>query len=191
MKRTVFLISLFISAYFSANAQISTNEEPVSFREKTLSRSPSRDIRTMPVLNMNLIAQEDMRDEANGIPPRFGYSHKVDFNLQNSGNWQELSNGDKLWQLTIRCPQALSINLLYDKFRLPEGGKFFIYTSDRKHSIGAFTSVNNKGNKGNVQGFATGLLYGDEIMLEYYHPEQISEQAIISVAYVVQGYRYI
>ena len=191
MKRTVILISLFISVYFSVNAQISTHEEPVSFREKTLSRSPSRDIRTMPVLNMNIIEQEDEEDEANGIPPRFGYSHKVDFNLQNSGNWQELSNGDKLWQLTICCPQALSINLLYDNFWLPEGGKFFIYTTDRKHSIGAFTSVNNKGDGRNVQGFATGLLYGDEITLEYYQPKQISEQAIISVAYVVQGYRYV
>ena len=60
-----------------------------------------------------------------------------------------------------------------------KGGKFFIYTTDRKHSIGAFTSVNNKGDGRNVQGFATGLLYGDEITLEYYQPEQISEQEII------------
>ena len=139
MKRTIFLISLFIHVFSSANAQISTNEEPISFREKTIFRSPSQDIRTMPALNMNIIEQEDMRDEANGIPPRFGYPHKVSFNMQNSGNWQELSNGDKFWQLIIRCPQALSINLLYDKFWLPEGGKFFIYTTDRKHSIGAFT----------------------------------------------------
>lgn len=177
--------------FFSAKAQISTNEEPISFQEKTIFRSPSQDIRTMPALNMNIIEQEDMRDEANGIPPRFGYPHKVSFNMQNSGNWQELSNGDKFWQLTVRCPQALSINLLYDKFWLPEGGKFFIYTTDRKHSIGAFTSVNNKGDRSNVQGFATGLLYGDEITLEYYQPRQVNEQAIISVAYVVQGYRYI
>ncbi|WP_371327234.1 trypsin-like serine peptidase [Tannerella forsythia] len=186
-----FLISLFIHVFFSAKAQISTNEEPISFQEKTVFRSPSQDIRTMPALNMNIIEQEDVSDEANGIPPRFGYPHKVSFNMQNSGYWQELSNGDKLWQLTVRCSQALSINLLYDKFWLPEGSKFFIYTTDRKHSIGAFTSVNNKGDRSNVQGFATGLLYGDEITLEYYQPRQVNEQAIISVAYVVQGYRYI
>ena len=145
----------------------------------------------MPALDMNRIEQEDVQDEANGLPPRFGYPHEVSLNLENSGRWQELSNGDRLWQLTIRCPQALSINLLYDRFWLPEGGKFFIYTTDRKHSIGAFTSVNNKGDRENVRRFATGLLYGDEVTLEYYQPRQVAEQAIISIAYVVQGYRYI
>ena len=193
MRRTIFLIGFFICAFFSAKAQISTDEAPESFREyNTAFRlSVSQDIRTMPALDMNRIQQEDVQDEVNGLPPRFGYPHGVDLNLENSGRWQELSNGDKLWQLTIRCPQALSINLLYDRFWLPEGGKFFVYTTDRKHSIGAFTSVNNKGDRDNVQGFATGLLYGDEITLEYYQPRQVTEQAIISIAYVVQGYRYI
>ena len=193
MRQTILLMSFFICAFFSVNAQISTDEEPVSFREGNMpSRfSVSQDIRTMPALDMNRIEQEDVQDEANGLPPRFGYPHEVSLNLENSGRWQELSNGDRLWQLTIRCPQALSINLLYDRFWLPEGGKFFIYTTDRKHSIGAFTSVNNKGDRENVRGFATGLLYGDEVTLEYYQPRQVAGQAIISIAYVVQGYRYI
>ena len=193
MRQTILLMGLFVCTFFSVNAQISTDEEPVSFREgKIPSRfSVSQDIRTMPALDMNRIEQEDAKDEANGLPPRFGYPHEVSLNLENSGRWQELSNGDRLWQLTIRCPQALSINLLYDKFWLPEGGKFFVYTTDRKHSIGAFTSINNKGGRDNVQGFATGLLYGDEVTLEYYQPKQVAEQAIISIAYVVQGYRYI
>jgi hypothetical protein len=188
-----FFIGLFICALFLVKAQISTDEEPMSFRENS---APSRfsvpqDIRIMPTLDMNRIEQEDVQDEANGLPPRFGYPHEVSLNLGNSGRWQELSNGDRLWQLTIRCPQALSINLLYDRFWIPEGGKFFIYTTDRKYSLGAFTSMNNKGGRDNVQGFATWLLYGNEITLEYYQPRQVAEQAIISIAYVVQGYRYI
>ena len=194
MKRqTILLMSLFICVFFSVNAQISTDEEPVSFREGNIpSRfSVSQDIRIMPALDMNRIEQEDAKDEANGLPPRFGYPHEVSLDLENSGHWQELSNGDRLWQLTIRCPQALSINLLYDRFWLPEGGKFFIYTADRKHSIGAFTSINNKGGRDNVQGFATGFLYGDEVTLEYYQPKQVTEQAIISVSSVIHGYKYV
>ena len=193
MRQTILLMSLFICVFFSVNAQISTDEEPVSFREGNIpSRfSVSQDIRIMPALDMNRIEQEDAKDEANGLPPRFGYPHEVSLDLENSGHWQELSNGDRLWQLTIRCPQALSINLLYDRFWLPEGGKFFIYTADRKHSIGAFTSINNKGGRDNVQGFATGLLYGDEVTLEYYQPKQVTEQAIISVSSVIHGYKYV
>lgn len=43
----------------------------------------------------------------------------------------------------------------------------------------------------NIQGFATGLVYGDKIVLEYYEPKNVRNQGIISIAYVVQGYRYI
>ena len=53
------------------------------------------------------------------------------------------------------------------------------------------TSINNKGDRKNIQGFATGLVYGDKITLEYYLPKDIQEQGIISIARVVHGYRYI
>jgi len=137
------------------------------------------------------LQQEDKEDEEKGIPPRFGYRHKVKYDLTNSGVWYTLPNGDKLWQLEIHCPEALSINLLYDKFWLPKGAKYFVYSQDKKHTLGAFTSINNKGGKEDIQGFATGLVYGDKITLEYYQPRGVLEEGVISVAYVVHGYRYI
>ncbi|MDO5664728.1 MAG: hypothetical protein Q4G63_05670 [Bacteroidia bacterium] len=191
MMKRIFLL-LFVICCFVANyAQTSTGENPVGFGLTLRNLSMSDNIKILPTLNMNKIKQEDLQDEQNGLPPRFGYPHKVDFNTDNSGVWQDLPNGDKIWQLTISCPQALSINFLYDKFWLPTGSKFFVYTSDKKYSIGAFTSKNNKGNKSNIQGFATGLLYGSEVTLEYYQPQNINDNPIISIAYVVQGYRYI
>lgn len=97
-----------------------------------------------------------------------------------------------MWKLEISCPEALSINLLYNKFWLPEGGKFFIYNADKTETIGAFTSFNNKGNRKDPQGFATALVFGNKSILEYYPPNNnISEAAIISIEYVVQGYRNI
>jgi len=140
---------------------------------------------------MKKIEQEDKEDEENGIPPRFGYPHKVNYNLDNSGEWVVLPNGDKLWRLAISCQNALSINLLYDKFWLPDGAKFFVYSNDRKQTIGAMTSINNKGDKSNIQGFATGLVYGENTTLEYYLPKNLKEKGIISVSNVVHGYRYI
>jgi hypothetical protein len=115
----------------------------------------------------------------------------VNYDLNSAGTWTVLTNGDRIWQLEISCPNALSINLLYDKFWLPERAKFFIYSHNKKHSIGAFTSINNKGDKEKPQGFATGLIYGDRVILEYYLPEDVKEQGIISISYVVHGYRYI
>jgi len=178
----------------NTKAQLSTNEEPVSFDSGLKLTADSRyqiPTVTMPMLDMAKIEAEDKEDEEYDMPPRFGYSHKVDYNLNNSGIWRELPNGDRLWQLNVVCPGALSVNFCYDKFWIPEGGKFFVYTTDRKHHIGAFTSKNNKGDRENIRGFATGLLYGNDVTLEYYQPRSVSEDAIISIDYVVHGYRYI
>lgn len=189
-------IVLFVCLCVFSNviAQISTNEKPVSFDMKSeltvISRS-STPVVTTPKLDMAKIAKEDKEDEEYDMPPRFGYSHIVNYDLNNSGTWYELPNGDKLWQLEVVCPSALSVNFCYDKFWIPEGGKFFVYSKDKKHTIGAFTSKNNKGNKENIRGFATGLVYGDDVMLEYYQPKEVTTDAIISIEYVVHGYRYI
>jgi hypothetical protein len=74
---------------------------------------------------------------------------------------------------------------------MPDGAKFFVYSNDRRHSIGAFTSANNNGDKNNIQGFATGLVYGDQVTLEYYLPTDVKDVGVISVVYVIHGYRYI
>ena len=190
--RTI-IILICLCLFANVNAQISTYEKPVSFyrgSELAVVSKSSTPIITTPKLDMAKIAAEDEEDEKYDMPPRFGYSHFVDYNLNNSGTWFELPNGDKLWQLEVVCPGALSVNFCYDKFWIPEGGKFFIYSKDRKYAIGAFTSRNNKGDRENIRGFATGLIYGDNVILEYYQPKEVTTDAIISIAKVVHGYRY-
>jgi hypothetical protein len=172
-----------------ANAQISTREAPVGFKYN-FSRKQIPEI-VMPAIDIIKLQAEDKEEEQLDLPPRFGFIHSVDLNLLDAGHWHTLENGDKLCQLTIACPKALSINLLYDKFWLPDGAKFFVYSNDRRHNIGAFTSLNNKGNRNNIQGFATGLVYGDQVTLEYYLPNDVKEVGIISISGIVHGYRYI
>ena len=139
MRQTILLMGLFVCTFFSVNAQISTDEEPVSFREGNMPSRLSVSQESGLCLGWRWTASNRKMFKTKQTDFRLA---SVILNLENSGRWQELSNGDRLWQLTIRCPQALSINLLYDRFWLPEGGKFFVYTTDRKHSIGAFTSIN-------------------------------------------------
>ena len=95
--------------------QISTKELPVSFKYNDIKWEEKTKV--LPSLDMAKIEKEDSEDEKGGIPPRFGYSHKVDFNLENSGEWTTLATGDKIWRLDIYCPNALSINLLYNYFK--------------------------------------------------------------------------
>jgi len=114
----------------------------------------------------------------------------VNFNLDNSGEWITLSDGSKIWRLSISCSEAKSINLLYDKFWIPAGAKFFVYSNDKKRTLGAFTSENNRGDLNNLRGFTTGLIFSNQVTLEYYLPEEVKEVGVISITYVVQGYRF-
>lgn len=191
---SIIICFTFLCFYTNANAQLSTNELPISFDSRLKLIGITKNLTpvvTMPELDMASIEAEDKEDVEYDIPPRFGYSHKVNYDLNNSGTWYELSNGDKLWQLNVVCPNALSVNFCYDKFWIPEGGKFFVYSKDKKQSIGAFTSKNNKGGKENIRGFATGLVYGNDVILEYYQPKEVTTDAIISIEFIVHGYRYI
>lgn len=192
MKHRIPILIVFLFVYTYAFAQLSTHEPPVSFSLlKPMDTDKQIATITMPALDMAKIEQEDKEDEMYDMPLRFGYQHRVNYNINNSGTWYDFPNGDKLWQLNIVCPNALSVSFCYDKFWIPEGGKLFVYSKDRKHSIGAFTSQNNKGDRENIRGFATGLVYGSDVILEYYQPQEVMEEAIISIEYVVHGYRYI
>ena len=191
-KSKLILLLLFVLFPFATNGQINTYDKPISFEyQENMFKTNIEMLKIMPPLDLEKLNEEDEEDEWRGIPPRFGFPHEVNFSLENSGEWFDLPNGDKLWKLEISCPDALSINLLYDKFWLPDGAKFFIYSNDKKYTIGAFTSKNNNGDREKLQGFATGLIYGNKITLEYYLPKEVIEQGIISICNVVQGYRYI
>lgn len=189
MKRTItFLSALIISV--STFSQISTNENPPSFKENI--NKDNIPIVTMPALNYDIINEEDSIDNLNGLPPRFGFDFDADINMKNSGRWMTLPNKKgKIWQLEIYCPGALSINLLYDKFYIPEGGKFFIYSAaDQSKRLGAFTYRNNKGEQNDPGAFATSLILNERIILEYYAPAN-SKEPVISITKVVHGYRYV
>lgn len=191
MKNICFL--LFAGLFFiHAHAQITTKEPPVSFYTgyADVFRKPA-ELKIMPSIDMERVMLEDEENAQRGAPPRYGYRIKAGFDLDNSGTWTDLPDGGRVWRLDINCPGALSVSLLYDKFWLPEGAKFFVYSGDKKQSIGAVTSYNNKGSKEQMRGFATSLIYGEHTTLEYYEPKEVKEKAVISLLDVVHGYRYI
>jgi hypothetical protein len=138
----------------------------------------------MPGINVSQLLAEDELEQSKGVPFRFGYGHAVDLNLSNSGTWEYVDNG-RLWRLKISAPGATSINLIFGTYFVPEGGKLFIYGTDRKQIIGALTASNN--NDDGVLG--TGIIQRDEIILEYFEPSAVSGLGRLQVESVIQGYK--
>ena len=184
--RSIRVIGLLLLAFFvfdaAAIAQISMGGQPISF-QKTLSPNIET-AKTPPVDFQRLLAEEEAeKDEA--IPFRFGEPFDVYYTLSNSGNWETLQNGDRVWRLRIESPGAYSINLLYSHFYLPEGAEFFIYSEENDMVLGAFTSRNNKP----WPEFATAPIKGESCVLEYYEPAPVAGQGIIDISRIVHGYK--
>ena len=141
----------------------------------------------MRPVDVQALKQEDRanRQSDNPAPPRFGAALDVSLGLQNAGQWTDLSDGGRLWRLRIASQAAHSLNFIFDRFRLPEGGKLFLYNQDHSTVLGAFTAANNK----SYGRFSTLPVEGDIITLEYYEPKNARGETQLRLAKVVHGYR--
>jgi len=191
MRQLVFTIGVMLLTC-TMYGQLSTWEKPISFSRADVPalKKNAKTVKSFDTLDMQKIEREDAETRGKGGQIRFGYPHEVNYNLENSGEWTVLSNGDRIWRLLISCEGATSINLLYDKFYLPDSSKLFIYSKDGKQSMGAFTSLNNKGDKNNPRGFATGLIFSDQLILEYHLPKEVKDTGVISISSVIHGYLF-
>lgn len=187
MKQTLTLTILCLYCFFSPSislqAQISSGGNPYSFNHPALkAKVPTA---TMPKIDIAALKAEDALNEGNKQVYRFGESIEANLNLKNSGVWETLPNGDRLWRLQIHAQNAKSINLIYNDFYLPQGAKLFLYNANQNEVLGAFTSKNNKP----YRKFSTTLLKGDKTTLEYYEPAKVAGQGVIQVSEVIHGYR--
>ena len=178
----VFILSTFTLISFS---QINQGGSPVSFQNPQLVKS-TLIVEQMPKVDLQrLMAEDSLNDQNKDIPWRFGENLYVNFNLNNSGTWDLLPKGDKLWRLGIRCQGAYSINLTFDNYRLPPGATLFVYNADKSQVIGAFTDFNNQADRV----FATTLVRGEEIAIEYYEPANPAFYGELNLYRVTHGYR--
>ncbi|MBN1211185.1 MAG: trypsin-like peptidase domain-containing protein, partial [candidate division Zixibacteria bacterium] len=180
-----FWLGLAIFLLFPASgvwAQLSVSGRPASFTRTT---KASVQAVKMPAIDRAALLAEDAREESKDVPFRFGIAFDVDYNLNNSGTWEELDDGSRLWRLKLTCPGAFSINIIYDRFWLPEGAKFYVYSEDRSHVLGAFTSLNNKEH----EKFATAPVKGDVCILEYHELARTNRPGEISLESVIHGYK--
>jgi len=192
MRTKITFLSLVLLSCVSVFAQKSDYSTPKSIELRLNDDwSLTSSKKTFPALNLNAMKTEDENDERNGLPPRFGYPVNANLNLTNSGIWKVLSNGDRIWRLEIECINALSINLLYDKFWFPNGAKLHIYAKNKSQIIGGFNSTNNRGTKQNPSKFTTSLIFSQSIVLELFEPLSLKNQSILSIHKVVHGYRQI
>ena len=96
--------------------QISSGGTPFSFTTNKVSNKIP--VAIMEKIDVKALLEEDKSDNEKGQPYRFGIDLDVDLGLANSGKWETLPNGDKLWRLNIQSQEAYSINLIFSRYKL-------------------------------------------------------------------------
>jgi len=144
MKRII-LFAVFCIAALNMFAQRSTDEQPYGLKEGF--RVQSQNITILKAPDLPRIKKEDLENDQYPGPLRYAYPVLVNYTPENSGLWQQLEDGSKIWQLKVSIPGALATVTYYDQFWLPEGGKFFVYSEDTRQSIGAVISEFIDGNR--------------------------------------------
>ncbi|MCF8372665.1 MAG: T9SS type A sorting domain-containing protein [Bacteroidales bacterium] len=187
MRKTIYMLSLtlILSVLFTINqsiAQISYGGQPESFKQNI---KDNFDVKEFSKIDISTIEAEDEIRDSGGELYRYGVAVKAGLNLENSGTWTSLPNGDRIWRLKILAHEALAIGVNFDDFWLPEGTSMFLYNEGKTQVIGSFTHLNN-----HPSGiFATELIYGESATIEYYEPSDVWGKAIISISEFAYAYR--
>ena len=178
INRTLIITLFLISNIYS---QVSINGTP-----KSVIWDMNNEITniTLPEVDHDFLQLQDLEEKDKNVPYRFGNPFDVNFNLNNSGTWENIDNG-RLWRLSITSKNAYSINLLYDKFVIPDGAELYVYDKDKSTILGAFTNLNNK----SYETFATSPTKGDVTIIEYFEPYNVEFNGTIQIGRVVHAYK--
>lgn len=160
-----------------ANAQVSYGGTPPGFSmTKTLSDNSLPIKKVTPSVSIDLLKKQDVVAKKNGIPPIVATLISTQIDLMKDGVW-DVVDGDSICRLTIVSKGAPGINLYYDKFSIPAGGKLYIYSADKSQVLGAYTErTNRSGGR-----FSTEIVYSDSLTLEYVQPAgEVKPEIVIS-----------
>ena len=162
-------------------SQISNNNSPISLSKKLSDRVPVMEL-VKP--NLSEIKVQNEMDSKNGEIYSYAISVDTDIDTENSGLWETLEDGSRIWRLSIKIEGAKALGLYYDAFRLPSTGELFVYNQDKTQIIGGFTSTNNHSSGL----FANELISGDYLTLEYHQEGEGNPVIHINeIAYCYRG----
>lgn len=183
MKKYYSTTFLLVCIFTLTEAQITNKGEPLSWSQKNLKSSTS--IQMQPV-DMIAIQKEDaMNDLDRSKPWRFGYEFNVDLGIDDSGTWDELPNGDRIWRINIISSGAKTLNFIFNTYKVPTGASVYLYNNDRTDLLGAYTNVFNRED----EMLGTWVVEGDNIWIEYYEPKNVRGEGRLNIGKVVHGYR--
>lgn len=157
-------------------AQQSFGGEPLSFAtETTVQTEALRSTRTsqlvhnvMPDFNHeDLLVGNDWQTNRQAKPFQIGRVMPYELSFAKEAQLISTVGDKKIYRLVLNSEGTpVGVNVYYNNFLIPKGGKLYIYTPDREQVLGAYTYDTHP-----TEGaFATEPLAGSTLILEYERP---------------------
>jgi hypothetical protein len=177
MKKLILLIISIFTITLSI-CQTSNKELPISFLYNLPTNIETYHLNAQLTRIQNETRIEVIEgDTLDFSDPIIGELFSVPININTIGTWTVLDNGDSIWQLQINSTAGTYMMLCFDDFYLPYGTKLFVYAADRSQTYGPFTDENNYPSRK----FSTAPLKTNSLIMEYYKPSYVREQAALNV----------
>jgi len=166
-KAIIILLVIFGLPYLSTT-QTSHGGTPIGLQKSFVLSAKNQTIASTSIgdVDRDALLREDRIKGLN----RFATGTDLSINLDRGGMWTDLANGDKLWRTKLTSGNALGVSILFKDFRLAEGAKLFVYSTDGSQVKGSYTHKNNKPSGK----FMAGIIKGSEVIIEYYEPAAVS-----------------
>jgi hypothetical protein len=188
MKRVIFMLMAFISS-----AVVSAQVYDYYFEDKDvfdmfpqLQKVDARTmvVKQMPPVDVDKLLEEDRELEGLDVPFRFGYAMDVDYTL-GDGKWIEPGDGNRIWSMRFHSKGAYSLNFIFPEMFLSPEAELYIFSADGSMVYGPVTAQQNI----TTGKFLTGLVVGDDVIIQLIEPVASKEKSILKISQVVHGYQ--
>ncbi|GHT04622.1 hypothetical protein FACS189440_18720 [Bacteroidia bacterium] len=182
----VFLVLfLCISGHNVIIAQTNGTKQPPSFQYDPATFATPQTFRLDFKGNIQKLMAEDEADSKQGMPLRLAVSTETAIDLSSRNMTRAvLPSNEQIRQYAVRSNGAKGLIVTFSELYIPEGDELFAYTKDR-NQVKLFTHDTNPSG----EWYATGALYGDEIIFEYVQASQTAGQPRIKIADIAYIYR--
>ena len=167
-------------------AQVSHGGHPLPLSVLRSATANAQLFETLPSFDLEEQLRIDSLEQTNlrnGF--HFAYKFMTDYRPDNSGVRFTTAEGTKVWRLGLYSPGALSLNVLFSEYELPEGAQLFLYNADQSQVLGAFNHLNNS----ELGLLPVAPIEGDSLIIEYQEPAAAAFQGKLCVGEVNHGYR--
>lgn len=185
MKRYYLVVFFLLTMIGAGYAQVETHY----YQDGETSHNPwhsvrrNMDVKRMPSFDLAQLQREDVENDNAGRLFRFGKGFDVSYTLAD-GQWEDVGGG-RLWTMTFISEGALSLNFVFNDFRLPEGAELYIENEDKTVLYGPVTSEATTENGY----FLTDIIPGSQATIYLFEPSWCENESSLTIKRVVHGYR--